>query len=130
MTEIKDAVQTIDAFAEYLPLSAVRTAPGEYDIKDRKGRTLWRMDGASLADWVAASCNGYETLLRENNEARNSYSATQTQLAAMKEVLRRLSACDVAGWGACWCERPLYSANIIDHESECIAAAAALKEEE
>lgn len=60
-----EVIRTIDAFEDYLPLSAVRVAPGEYEIKSRDGRTLWRMEGASLADWVCASCNGYSSMLRE-----------------------------------------------------------------
>jgi hypothetical protein len=47
-------------WSDYLPLSAVRVAPGEYDIKTCNGLTLWRMGGASLADWICASVNGYD----------------------------------------------------------------------
>lgn len=54
-----DTIRTIDAFQDYLPLSAVRVAPGEYEIRDRSGRVLWRMEGASLADWVCASVNNF-----------------------------------------------------------------------
>lgn len=52
------------AFDDYLPVSAIRTAPGEYDIRSRGGRVLWRMEGAALADWVCASVNGYDAMRR------------------------------------------------------------------
>lgn len=54
------AIDSSSAFADYLPLSPVRVAPGEYAIKDRSGRTLWTIDGAALADWVCQSVNGYD----------------------------------------------------------------------
>lgn len=54
------AIDSASAFADYLPLSPVRVAPGEYAIKDRGGRTLWTMDGAALADWVCQSVNGHD----------------------------------------------------------------------
>lgn len=50
-------------FVDHLPLESVRLAPGEYAIRDRKGRTLWTMNGAALADWVCASVNGYDAAL-------------------------------------------------------------------
>jgi len=53
-----------ESFDDYLPLTAVRTAPGEYDIMSANGRRLWFMEGASLADWVCASVNGYDGALR------------------------------------------------------------------
>lgn len=53
-----------ESFADYLPLTAVRTAPGEYDIMSSNGRRLWFMEGASLSDWVCASVNGYDGALR------------------------------------------------------------------
>lgn len=56
-----DSNRSDAAFTDYLPLSAVRFAPGEYAIKDRTGRTLWTMSGAALADWVCQSVNGYDS---------------------------------------------------------------------
>lgn len=57
-----------DTFEDLLPLTPVRTAPGEYDVKDRSGRVLWHMEGASLADFVCQSVNGYSTMLRESEK--------------------------------------------------------------
>lgn len=45
-------------FEEWLPLSAKRIAPGEYEVVDREGRRLWFMEGAALAEWVCAVVNG------------------------------------------------------------------------
>jgi hypothetical protein len=45
------------AFEDWLPLSAKRTAPGEYDIVNCEGRVLWRMEGRSLAEWVCELVN-------------------------------------------------------------------------
>lgn len=49
-------------FEDLLPVVAVRTAPGEYDVRDANGRTLWRMEGAALADFVCQSVNGYSAM--------------------------------------------------------------------
>lgn len=59
----------VDGFEDYLPLSSVCIAPGEYEIKDRNGRVLWRMEGAALADWVCASVNGYDGMSRQIAQA-------------------------------------------------------------
>lgn len=53
----------VEGFEDLLPLAAVRFAPGEYEVRARDGRTLWRMEGAALADWVCASVNGYNAAL-------------------------------------------------------------------
>lgn len=54
------AIPSSSAFADYLPLSPHRFAPGEYAIQSRSGATLWTMNGAALADWVCQSVNGYD----------------------------------------------------------------------
>ena len=56
------------SFQDLLPLTPVRTAPGEYEIRARDDRVLWRMEGASLADWVCASVNGYDAALNAMNK--------------------------------------------------------------
>lgn len=56
-----------DGFEDWLPLSAKRIAPGEYEIVDRSGRRLWYMEGASLAEWVCSTVNGAS--LKERVEA-------------------------------------------------------------
>ena len=48
-----------NSFADYLPLAAVRTAPGEYEIRAGQGHLLWRMEGAALAEWVCRAVNGW-----------------------------------------------------------------------
>jgi hypothetical protein len=58
---------TEPTFDDLLPLAAVRTAPGEYDIMSSDGRRLWFMEGASLADWVCQSVNGYAAMLATMN---------------------------------------------------------------
>jgi hypothetical protein len=54
------AAEQSGSFQDLLPLTPVRIAPGEYEVKTRDGCLLWRMDGAALADWVCASVNGYD----------------------------------------------------------------------
>src|SRR5688572_990581 len=63
-------------------------------------------------------------------EAINSYDATATQLAAMREALRGTSQRNLVGWGPCWCEKNPSSANIVDHQTTCSAARAALLSQE
>lgn len=78
-----DAIQTIHGFDDYLPLSAVRIAPGEYEVKDRSGRTLWHMEGASLADWVCASANGYNAMqgILANKTTHDITTPSATEIA-------------------------------------------------
>ena len=45
------------AMRDYLPLRAIRTGPGEYDVIARNGQRLWFMEGTALATWVCASIN-------------------------------------------------------------------------
>ncbi len=45
------------AFDDYLPLAAIRTAPGEYDIVASDGHRLWSMEGTSLAVWICMTIN-------------------------------------------------------------------------
>lgn len=56
--------------------------------------------------------------------AVNSYSPERE--AAWQGALKGLSRRDLVGWGSCWCDRNPASANIVDHESKCSAARAAL----
>lgn len=61
------AVRSPEGFDDYLPFTAVRTGPGEYDIMASNGHRLWFMEGAALADWVCASVNGYDGAIRAMN---------------------------------------------------------------
>lgn len=76
------AIDTSSAFADYLPLTPVRLAPGEYVIKDRNGRTLWTMDGAALADWVCQSTNGYDSAIGERDELSEEIETCHAMLDA------------------------------------------------
>ena len=59
---LKERVMSEATFDDLLPLSARRTAPGEYDIVDKDGRRLWFMEGAALAEWVCLTLNSRPTL--------------------------------------------------------------------
>lgn len=76
-----------DAFEDYLPLTAVRVAPGEYEIKSRDGRTLWRMEGAALADWVCASVSGYDAAMRGLKHLRSAAVPGQSVLDEIEAAL-------------------------------------------
>lgn len=101
------------SFNDYLPLTAVRTAPGEYDIMSSNGRRLWFMEGASLADWVCASVNGYDGALRAMSRQ------SEQQCGAFKPSTLGVPAPEDR------CVKPL------DHEGNhtLLAEAAALKAE-
>lgn len=74
-------------FTEYLPLAPVRIAPGEYEVKARDGRTLWRMDGAALADWVCASVNGYDAAIAALNPDAQSVTAADDLAREIVDVI-------------------------------------------
>lgn len=71
-------------FEGWLPLTAVRLAPGEYKITARDGTVLWYMEGRSLAEWVCATLNAaavisaareyVTTLNRYESELKHDYS--------------------------------------------------------
>lgn len=73
-------------FNDHLPLTACRIAPGEYDIKARDGRVLWRMEGASFADWICASVNGYDAAVNAIRSP-SSVAATVDAETKAKEIV-------------------------------------------
>lgn len=105
------AIPQVDAagFADHLPLVAIRTAPGEYEIRARDGRVLWRMEGAALADWVCASVSGYDAAMR-GLRASDDYTAfLETEAAKASTgrcpnchaMLRSLHCCACEGCDGC-----------------------------
>lgn len=61
----------------------------------------------------------------KTTEIDNEYILASTA-ESLAEALRGVSRYAFVGWGECWCDKPPFSANIVDHQTACTAARAAL----
>jgi hypothetical protein len=85
-----------DVFDDWLPLTARRIAPGEYEILTAEGHRLWYMEGAALAEWVCATINSRPALdaLREWRQADEAMTEKDRELGVAVMLHERVTLDD------------------------------------